>query len=548
MEVEKLPQLILLEPDGSRRALLLNCRTVSIGRHASNDLALRDNRISRQHAVIRQQNGCYVVEDCGSRHGTLVNGEPVREARRLENNDRIEFGASDSYAVVFVTEEASRRRLLDTVDTDTRPAPRSRELEKLRVLLGVGHSLYAGLEADEVLARVLDACLEVSGAERGFLALRSDAGELAFRLGRHRSGRGLGLEEFKVNQTVVERAMASGQDVVLRAARATAGGESRTVLCLPVRPLLSAGPVQDTPVGSARHALGFFYLESERAARRFSGSDRQILRLLAGEAASVVANARLLEATRAHESLENELAMARGIQKALLPASPQEHGFFQMAGAHIPSYAVGGDYYDLIELRGRGFAAVIADVSGKGISAALRVSTLQGVLAAGLHWGQPLASAVGYLNRYIWEHTSSNEFATLFCGVLSLDGRFDYANAGHVPALWVTADGIRTLTAGGLPLGMFTEDSCATNAIRLSAGDLLVFYTDGLIEAFNAEGESYGMTRLQKVLAEGRALSAEELVSAVLADLRAFAHDVSLQDDVSLMVVRYHGDVLEHIA
>lgn len=545
------PKLILVEPSGARREIALAHTPFSIGRRPDSDLPLRDNRISRQHTVIRVENGRYLIEDCQSRYGTFVNGEQVEATRELRNNDCIEFGIPDSYALIFVSEEKSLQALLYRVDTPASPDTVSRELRNLSLLLEVGRSSRAGLALEDVLTTVVDACLNVTGTERGLLFLRNNQGELELRVGRDCEQRSLTREDFAVNYAAIQQAVEQARDIVVTDTRAdTRLVPSRTgfepalptIICLPLHRFPVVGSLASTVAGTPRDILGVLYLDSHQLSRPVSKTERQILRSLALEAASVVENARLFTAARAKERLDQELAIARDIQQGLLPRGPKQYDFFQVAYVNIPCYEVGGDYYDLIELPERRFVLVIADVSGKGISAALLSSSLQGALAAGLAWGQPIASVACHLNRYLYQHAEISRFATFFGGVLSPDGRFEYVNAGHCPALWLTSDRIETLHAKNVPLGLLEQSDYAATEIQLHPHDVLVLYTDGVVEASNPLGELYGMDRLKDVLSARRGGSSEKLAEAVLRDVREFTQNTLLEDDVSLMVAGYEGN------
>ncbi|MGH9894477.1 MAG: FHA domain-containing protein, partial [bacterium] len=184
MASEKTPTLILVEPSGVRRPVPLLHTPVSIGRRPESDIHLRDSRVSRQHAIIRAEDGHYLVEDCRSRHGTWVNGERIEDPRELLPNDRIDFGVPDSYSLIFVTEEESLDDLLQRVDTPPSPDAVSQQLRKLNLFLEVGRTLHAGLALDEVLTLVIDTCLDITGSERGFLLLPDARGHMECRVGR----------------------------------------------------------------------------------------------------------------------------------------------------------------------------------------------------------------------------------------------------------------------------------------------------------------------------------------------------------------------------
>ncbi|MBI4466299.1 MAG: SpoIIE family protein phosphatase [Acidobacteria bacterium] len=534
------PQLVLIDPSGARTQVPIGKTPFTIGRLSDNDLPLRDSRISRHHAAIVLENGHYAVQDQNSRHGTFVNGERVETVRPLRNNDRIEFGVPGSYVLLFVSEEESLARLLERVDT---PAPAagttSRELRNLNLLLEVGRSLQAGLALEDVLATVVDACLKVTGTQRGFLFLRNERGELTLEVGRDHQKRSLGPGDFQGSPAFVEEIVRGSQDIVITNPR----GEPRAVIGLALPRLPHVASLETTLTEYLPEALGVIYLDTQLSSQVFSESDKQVLRSLAMEAVGVIENARLFTAARDKERLEHELAIARDIQQALLPKRFRRHPGFQVAGINIPSQQVGGDYYDLVEIPGQRYAFVVADVSGKGISAALLTSMLQGALAAMLELGQPVGAVARQLNRYLCQRSEMNRFATFFFAVLAPGGRLEYINAGHVPPLFLPAGGdARVLRAESLPLGLFEEGEFAAQVLGLQPGDTLVLYTDGFIDATNPRGETYGLERLKKAVARFSSRPAEELAQAVLGDVREFARETPPEDDMTLLVVRYEGN------
>jgi len=548
------PHLIMIDPSGARTEVPISKTPLTLGRLSDNDVLLQDSRISRHHAAIVLENGHYAVEDQNSRHGTFVNGARVQGARPLKNNDRIEFGVPGSYALLFVSEEQSLATLLQRVETPaaTSAGTTSTELRSLNLLLEVGRSLQAGLTLEEVLNTVVDSCLKVTGTERGFIFLRDDKGELVLRVGRDKQKNPLGPADFQGSMSVIRDVVKGSQDILITNTLAdesvgqrasVVAAELRTIICLALHRLLpTVGALESTLTGFLPEALGAIYLDSRLTGQPFSETDRQVLRSLALEAAGVIENARLFTAARDKERLDQELAIARDIQQALLPKRFRVYDTFQVAGINIPSQQVGGDYYDLIEMPGERYAFVVADVCGKGISAALLTSTLQGALAAMVELGQSASDVARHLNRYLCRHAGVKKFATFFCGVLEPGGRFDYVNAGHVPALWLPRAGELTpLRAGSYPLGLFEDDDYPAQSLAWQPGDTLVLYTDGFTEAMNPAGESYGVERLTKAVEGFRHNPVEELADAILGAVREFAGGTPPGDDMTLLVVRYEG-------
>jgi serine phosphatase RsbU (regulator of sigma subunit)/pSer/pThr/pTyr-binding forkhead associated (FHA) protein len=547
MKSEKPPTLILVEPSGARRPIPIVHTPISIGRRPESDVHLRDSRVSRQHAIIRAEDGHYLVEDCRSRHGTFVNGERIDEPRELLPNDRIDFGVPDSYALIFVTEEETLDELLQRVDTPPSPDAVSQQLRKLNLFLEVGRTLHGGLALNDVLTLVVDTCLDITGSERGFLLTPSPGGKLECRIGRGQDKRSLTCDEADLSLPVVQQVLERGREVVVDRVRPLGrlvGREARqspqpAVICLPLHRAPAVASLDTTDAGTPGNILGVIYLDSEKSSQPFAKLDRQILRSLAQEAATLIENANLFSTARAKERLDQELAIARGIQQRLLPREPLPCDFLQLAYLSIPCREVGGDYYDVIQLPDKRLALVIADVCGKGVSAALLSATIQGALEAGLQWSHGVASVANHLNLFLRQRTETNIFATLFCGLLAPDGRLEYVNAGHVPPFWLRGEKVESLAASNVPLGLYEREDYHAAQVQLAPGDLLVLYTDGIMDATNSRGETYGRERLKLVAASFRQDSLTSLSHAVLKDVRDFTQDAFQEDDISLVLARF---------
>jgi len=544
------PKLVLIDPSGARTQLPIAKTPFTIGRLNENDVLLRDSRISRHHAVIVLENGHYLIQDQNSRHGTFVNGVRVEGRRELRPNDRIDFGVPDSPSLIFVTEEESLEDRLHHVDTPPSPGAVSQQLRKLNLFLEVGRTLHAGLALDDVLTLVVDTCLEITGSDRAFLLLPDAGGRLECRIGRDRNKSTLTCEEADLSYPAIQQVLERGREVLVdhpRPVHHLIGGEAHqapqpAILCLPLHRAPSVTSLDTTEAGLPGSILGVIYLDRQKSAQPLVKLDQQILRSLAQEAATLIENARLFTAARDKERLDQELAIARDIQQALLPKRFREYETFRVVGVNIPSEQVGGDCYDVIELADGRHAFVVSDVSGKGVSAALLTSMLQGALAAMVEAGQPLGVAARLLNRRLRQHTGLNKFATIFCGLLEPSGRFQYVNAGHVPGLRVPRAGeIDLLRAESLPLGLFEEDDYPAPELALQPGDTLVLSTDGFMDAQNPEGEFYGFERLRQAVERLRGASAEELADALLGDVREFSRGTPPGDDMTLLVVRYEG-------
>jgi sigma-B regulation protein RsbU (phosphoserine phosphatase) len=270
----------------------------------------------------------------------------------------------------------------------------------------------------------------------------------------------------------------------------------------------------------------------------FTATDARLLSLFANQAAAAIDTARLHRDAIEKERMERELELAAAIQRQILPRDLPEVAGLEIAAKNVPTRQVGGDYYDLFPLsRGRlGF--IVADVSGKGIPAALLVSTVHAAVHLQIDEAPTVADLIGRIDRHLQRYAVTRKFLTCFFGLLEPDtGTLRYVSAGHNPALLRRASGgIEPLGATGVPLGMFPKAQWKEQEVRMGAGDLLCVYTDGVTEALNAKEEEFGMARLSDLLATSD--SPTELCREVFAAVDAFAAGVPQYDDQTLLLVR----------
>jgi phosphoserine phosphatase RsbU/P len=550
--------VIVIDPSGHRTRVELAPLPFKIGLQADNHLILRDSRASRLHARIVRDGGEYVIEDAGSRHGVYVNGKRV-ESQTLHNSDRIEFGFPDSYQLIFAMDGAELSRLMDqfgareTSGPISGPSGAGSHLAKLRAVLEVARTLQTGFSLQDVLNSVVDAALAVTGAERGFLLLRKN-GELETRVARNRHGATLPASDLRVPRQVIRRALEQRRDLLSMNFDPQGTGEfrpERSVMDLELRSVVSVPLVRisklrgDTTslLSTAEETAGVLYMDSRLAAADLAGGNRELLQSLAIEASTILENARLLEEERIKQKMEEELDVARTIQQGLLPRSLPAEGWFQARGSSVPSHQVGGDYFDAIPAGPDAWTAVVADVSGKGVSSALLASFLQGAFLAASHGDTALDERLERINAFLLERTAGEKYATIFYCLLERGGRLHYVNAGHCPPLIVRADGaLESLSATGMPVGIAESADFEVRQATLASGDKIVIYTDGVTEAQNLDGEFFGRQRLRQAVAEHRADCCNMLHDAVQSQVAAFTEGAPQADDITLVVIEYRGD------
>ena len=550
--------LYVLEPSGQRHRVALEALPFSIGRQAGNSLVLRDNRTSRNHCQIVFENNSYAIEDLNSRHGTWVNG--VQIARHvLRNSDRIEFGVRDSYQLTFSTERQEIQRLLEQFPSTAtgEEAGKAKDLIKLRSLVEVARALQNALSTNEVLTAVVDAALAVTGCERGFLMLRpvqDRNADLAVTVARDHTGRQLDPGDLRVPSHLIRQALASRRDLLsmsfdpsdqkaVRPEMTVAQLELRSAVCLPLIRLRSgAGNTAEETrnISAMEDTVGLIYMDSRMAPADLSSGSRELLQTLAIEASTILENARLMEEERGRIRMEDELKIAREIQRGLQPSVMPQTGWFRAAGSSTPSTQVGGDYFDVHQNSRDSWTAVVADVSGKGVSSALLASLLQGIFL--MASGDPLhiEPRMARLNEFLLERTKGEKYATVFYGILEASGLLSYANAGHcAPFLVNPAGRIRTLHTTSMPVGMLEDATFQMVQTKLAPGDKVVIFSDGLTEAESADGTFFDTERLRQCLRSHAGLHATELHAALLAAVDEFTEGGAIRDDITALVVEY---------
>lgn len=516
----------------------------------SKDLQLGDSRISRQCAAVVCESGCHYLEDRGQRHGVFVNGAKISR-HELVDGDSITFGIEDSYELTFrsLSDDRSVPALLDRIEhIRTADASSSGGLQKLNLLLEATALLHSRLPLDSVLNAMLDHAIAVTNAERGLLLEADLSGSLRVRAARRGGGRTLATEDIVPSQTALKMAIERRAGVVtedlalaetdLQAAQSIVAQRLRAVVAIPLYASSHASSDESMVVSKSADFLGILYLDSRRPTA-FSRLDRKILQALSVEAASILDNARLVERERERQRLEQEIGIARDIQQALLPRGLHDFPYLAVSGTNLPCLAVGGDYFDVFPLDENRVAFLIADVSGKGLGAALLTTMLQGALS-GLALGADAARVFEHLNRFLCDHTEVGRYATMFFGVVSPSGKLDFINAGHPSPFLLSGTAVsEPFGDGSLPVGLISEAQYASQHAQLQPGDTLVLFSDGVTEAADTRGELFGTERLRGVLTANIGASLDAVKNSVLGEVESFSRGASQADDITVLLVRY---------
>jgi phosphoserine phosphatase RsbU/P len=537
-DVVPIPRLVVTDALG-RRIVNIDKPLFTIGRRSETDLHLTGADISRVHAEISLENGGCIIRDKQSRFGTFVNGEKHSE-KVLAHGDQIRLGqAGDTEIVFFVDEEAP--------SVERSAVSKASELRQMAALLDGLRALGSGRVLDEVLTMVLDSAIEVTGAERGFIMLANRERLLEFKLARARGKVTLSGRTFDTSRKIPETVFSTGQQSIVEDLldgdlaplhTGTVALGIRHVLCTPLRLVRY---VERADQKGADEIIGVLYLDSrERGALR-SAHAQSALDTLSAEAALAIENARLYREALDKAKFEQELRVAAAIQQSLLPVANREGRFFSTAAASIACRAVGGDFYDYVDLPTTQFGFIIGDVAGKGSPAALLAAAVLGMFSSEATYQSCAAPLMTRLNRGLFRRAIEARFLTSFYGMLGPDGSLTYCNAGHNAPLLVSASGIRRLETGGVVLGLFDTASYEEETLALEPGDLIVLFSDGVTEAMNAEGEEFTDDRLIACANAHRGEAPQQVLDALLADVHAFCSGEAQTDDITAVLVRYNG-------
>jgi serine phosphatase RsbU (regulator of sigma subunit) len=538
------PALVFVQ-GSEQKNIVLNRTPFTVGRKVDKDLVIADPRVSRDHAQIMQQGVEFFIEDLGSKHGTFVNGERIQR-QKLERGDRLEFGARDSAYVLFnpanqtsntAREFLSQISVIGNIKTETS------ELETLRLFLEAARKLNTAGVLEEILITMLDVTLQLTRAERAYVFLKDEEGNLVLKAGRNSKKEPL-LDDKTISHSILEESMRANseflltdtsQSLDLSGRQSIVAYDLRTVVCIPLRKLQvqSTRDVQTAaPSASAAQAMGVLYVDSRFASRDISGVSHDILHAIATEAASLIENARLVQAEEEARRYQQELSIAASIQQRLMQVKIPEVPFARIRPRNLQCKEIGGDFYDAVNTK-EGLAVVLADVSGKGVSAALLASSLQAMIYSHLISGLSLTEVVMTANRFIAEKMGGEKYATLLLVRLRRDGELEYVNCGHVPPLLVCSGEVMRPPHGNVPVGLLADAKFESATCQMKSGDRFILVTDGVTEAENAMGEFFDDSRLEAAAAKSPTL--EGIFSAVT----EFCAGNPLSDDCTVVELCY---------
>ena len=523
------------------RVVVIDHVPFSIGRRETNDLRLGGSEVSREHAEIHSDNGKFTIRDRESRYGTFVNGEPVTDCE-LRSGDRVRLGRGGGADLVFLAADDDKSWNKST--TGARD-----DLRQISALLESFRALGAGRVLADVLALVLDAAIEISGAERAFIMLSSADGGLEFKLARAKDKQTLTDSTFQISRKIPEEVFRIGKTRVVADLldagfsdlhHGTVALGIRHVVCVPLN---YVHYVEAAEAKADDRRIGVLYLDSRERGTLLSEATRTALETLAAEASVAIENARLYRDKLEKARMEQEMRIAAEIQQALLPKPRASLGFVEAAAASIPCRSIGGDFFDYLDEPGAMFGFTLGDVAGKGPPAALMSALMQGMFASQAQFAEGPATAVTSMNKALCRRGLESRFVTLLFGLLRSSGQLTYCNAGHNPPMVVGKRGVRRLDQGGPVVGLLEFAPYSQETVQLDVGDMIVIFSDGVSEALNSAGEEFGDGRLQTVVEQTHKpnVAAQSVVDRIVAEVRSFTKGAVQNDDITVMVLRFLG-------
>jgi sigma-B regulation protein RsbU (phosphoserine phosphatase) len=408
--------------------------------------------------------------------------------------------------------------------------------DRLATLYRISQTFNSSLDLEEVLNRVMDEVIKITHGERGFLMLCESGGKMSFKAARGLDHQTIESPEFQISRGVVERVANEGKSILTSDAQSDEWLRSReSVRALNLRAILAV-PIQLKEV-----CKGVIYVDNRIQTGIFRPADIELLEGIASSAAIAIENARLYQVAVEKGRLERELQVARDVQSNLIPrATPQIPGW-DFSALWNPARQVSGDFFDFIPLQQDKIGIVIADVTDKGMPAALFMAHARSIIRASVVGPYAPAEAIISANHLICTDPTEGMFVSLFYAQLDPgSGELTYVNGGHNPPLHYrsVSNDLIELQHTGFPLGIEDESPYEQGSLHIQDGDFLLMYTDGVTEAMNQSFDMFGKDRLVQILFEHISDSASEIQSTINNAIFEFMGTEDASDDVTLVVLK----------
>lgn len=536
-------EVTVLTPLSTPAKVSLPSAPVSIGRSSDCTIPIRDRYLSRKHAEIVPMGGLWLLKDCGSANGTYLNGSRVEADQPLHSGDRIRLGDSE---IVFQSGRDLSSGSLSVRDSkvsatisipygdiiDTQPGA-TEDLERLRILNALATELIEDHPLEGLFAFIVDRVRDHLSPSRVAIALLTDDGDEIRSLELRRSDPH-DTSELMISRTLLREIVAEKRVLAfVDAATDERLGFAKSIIMQGIRSAVAA------PVMFGGTVQGILYLDFLQTQREISDEDVRLLGQVARLASMKLETTHLREEAIEKRVMDEELRTAAAIQRRLLPSRPPVVEGYTFAGSNRACRTVSGDYYDFVTRPDGRTWFVIGDVSGKGVTAALLMSSLQSAFRIFVKLDLTPAELTQRLNDALRETIPDSKFVTLVAGRLDpATGTIEFANAGHTPPIVVRQGGTEELRTTDLLLGLFEHASYRPQSLTLGPGDSLIVVTDGAVECADNDGTELGSDGLRRCLAETWGMGADgvaELIEESVLDHAGGRDD--LGDDLTVIVL-----------
>jgi len=535
---QKMAELVITLSDGRVVRRRLTMRPMVIGRDAGCDLPIDDPSTSRRHARFTPMADGYVVEDLGSKNGTLVNDAPCRQTL-LHDGDRVLIGGA---LAVFHEEPISSPSvvLADEHGTThaTRYVPRDQGLmlpqRRLQLIYELTERLTTLKSRDSLLEDAMSICFEMLHFERGAIAIRRrDQRTVEWPIVRNLRG---AAGELTISRSLLARALEHGERAIF-----TDGGASAD----PTVSMVQHGirSAMCVPLIDGDATIGVMYGDRTSTSTSYTDEDIDFFAAIARQVSIGLINAQLLEDQKQVIKLHHDLDLARTIQTGLFPKELPNTANLRVAALNDPGQRVSGDYYDVIERDDGRVWCLVADVTGEGAAAAFQMANLQAVVRATIVESDQPGRLLARWNEFICKNAHRSRIITCLLALVDAKARnVALASAGHWPPLLLDASDASprdVAVDSGFPLGVAADAAFPTSMIELGCDPCMLFgFTDGVIEAWNGEGQSFGMDRLRLALAGHPELNPQAAIKHVRKQVASFVGAAEQSDDITMLAVR----------
>lgn len=548
----------LLCEDGKKHPLDPD-RDILIGRNPASDVSIKDDSVSRAHAKIYQRDTKFIVEDCGSRNGTMLNGTPIHEPVELQEGDLVEICGrrfrfrddnSSSHSSLMATnlgsrfgnvelrtEESGLNSVMIRMDAAAAPEASLRldmSDRKLQALLDIARSLGSTVRLEDILNKILECLFELfDQADRGFIILKNEDEKPVPYAMKLREGQD--ESNIHISRTIVDHVMQTGQALISTDAMSDSrfdDGESiamlnlRSIMCAPL-------------LGTDGKTLGLIKLDSVRKRLAFQDDDLELLMATATHGSLAIEKSKMVDEIVESAKLKKDLETARQVQISILPDERPVIEGFEFYDYYRPAIDIGGDHFDYIPLDDGRFAIVIADVVGHGIAAALLMSKLSSETRMALRTERSLSRAMQLLNLSMLQQIPPDKFITMAIAVLDPEqNRLQVVNAAH-PQLIIRRSDASIFEPDeskvDVPLGIIEGGEFEEYSLDLAQGDVAFMFTDGLFECVNGSEEEFSIKRVKECLSNINESDPSMVAGNVISAMQAFVGDGEPFDDVCVV-------------